>query len=286
MDEWEEQFRSLPQRLQHRERLARRKTLVYALVPMLLCGALVWTSIHAIRLARRRSDAKVLQTQRQERKRAGEALADALLRERASSEKKVKSAMSYAEAEAQLAIAGVQVYAAGLEDELEEKQTLLSLAEHVVEERPLFKSENSASRVSQIGWGDSFVLRLGHPKQFRLLSRIRRMRADRVGWKPDGRSPKEGFNSSSFAAYVLAEERIPGVGSSDGERLREVLPKTETPEVGDVVFYDKGYTMFYFRDLDGRPFCVGMTPLGIVALELEFGPRLLGYGTVAYEEGP
>ena len=49
-----------------------------------------------------------------------------------------------------------------------------------------------------------------------------------------------------------------------------------------MIFYDTGYTMFYFSDERGHAFYVGMTTAGIVALEIEFGPRLLGYGKVSY----
>jgi hypothetical protein len=63
--------------------------------------------------------------------------------------------------------------------------------------------------------------------------------------------------------------------------LQQVLPPTSQPSIGDVVFYDLGYTMFYFKDENGEPFVVGMTPLGVLALRPDF-MNVLGYGQVDY----
>ncbi len=52
--------------------------------------------------------------------------------------------------------------------------------------------------------------------------------------------------------------------------------------VGDIIFYETGYTMLYFMDARNSPFCIGMTPVGIMTLNIEFGPRIIGYGRVEY----
>jgi len=77
------------------------------------------------------------------------------------------------------------------------------------------------------------------------------MKEREVNWKLGGSSPAEGFDSPSFAAYLLQK-------------------------------HNTGYTMFLFEDRFRHPFCVGMTPAGIVALEINFGPKLLKYGKVKY----
>jgi hypothetical protein len=63
--------------------------------------------------------------------------------------------------------------------------------------------------------------------------------------------------------------------------LRARFPPASQPREGDLIFYDGGYVMFYFRASSG-PFCIGMTPAGILSLRIDFGPRLLGYGRVEY----
>ena len=111
-----------------------------------------------------------------------------------------------------------------------------------------------------------------------------------VQWKLNGRSPQEGFDSPSFAAYVLEQRGLIPSGSTahlgegvEGEQrdLRHMLNPVTAPNVGDVVFYKTGYTMFYFHDMNGRPFVIGMTPLGIASLEVNFADPI-GYGTPNY----
>jgi len=64
--------------------------------------------------------------------------------------------------------------------------------------------------------------------------------------------------------------------------LMEFLPSTDSPQTGDLIFYATGYTMFYFRTYEGEPFCIGMTPVGIAPLKIDFGPKILGYGRISY----
>lgn len=99
-------------------------------------------------------------------------------------------------------------------------------------------------------------------------------------WNPGGYSPEEGFDSPSYATFMLEKYfLLPGPGFELRYQLREVLPSANEPNIGDVVFYERGYTMFYYEDENGDPFVVGMTPLGVLALEPDFIP-VLGYGRV------
>ena len=121
-----------------------------------------------------------------------------------------------------------------------------------------------------------------YPQESELLTSILDMQYAGVDWKLGGLSPEEGFDSPSFAAYVLEKHGLLMVPASSARyRLQEVLSARDRPRVGDVVFYELGYTMFYFVDEQNRPFVVGMTPLGIFALEQDFAP-ILGYGEVKY----
>ena len=108
------------------------------------------------------------------------------------------------------------------------------------------------------------------------------MKEREVNWKLAGSSPTEGFDSPSFAAYLLQKHNLLSIPFSERYNLRELIPETTNPVVGDLIFYETGYTMFLFEDRFRHPFCVGMTPAGIVALEINFGPKLLKYGKVKY----
>jgi len=101
-----------------------------------------------------------------------------------------------------------------------------------------------------------------------------------VPWFTGGYSVKQGFDSPSFAAYVLElNERLALNNPTDRYNLLALLPvRRGTPQVGDLVFYEGGYTMFYFWDEQGVPFVIGMTTQGILALAPDFAP-VIGYWT-------
>jgi hypothetical protein len=67
--------------------------------------------------------------------------------------------------------------------------------------------------------------------------------------------------------------------------LQKALPRRSKPLVGDVVFYQAGYTMFYYEYRGGSPFVIGMTPLGVLALKPDFAP-VISYGAVDYNLMP
>lgn len=134
----------------------------------------------------------------------------------------------------------------------------------------------------QVDWGISKSLASNY-RNAQIISDIFEMKYRNIPWKLGGTDPGTGFDSPSFAAYLLIKKHgIIDVDFSKRYRLREFIPATDSPQNGDLIFYDTGYTMFYFKDRTGHPFCIGMTPLGIIALEIEFGPRLLGYGRIDY----
>lgn len=108
------------------------------------------------------------------------------------------------------------------------------------------------------------------PRQFELLLTIAQL--DSSAWHLGGLSPEEGFDSPSFAAYVLEQNGLLPIPAAEARsRLRDLLkPRSGAPQVGDVIFYPYGYTMFYFQDERKQPFVIGMTPLGVVALRPDF----------------
>ncbi len=103
---------------------------------------------------------------------------------------------------------------------------------------------------------------------------------DKVPWNEKGSSLEEGFDSPRFAMFVLQH-----VGKLTDRPITTlpwtILSPAPDPVDGDIVRYDAGYTMFFYRNLgydvseDGLSFenwdCViGMTPLGIQVLKVNF----------------
>jgi len=136
----------------------------------------------------------------------------------------------------------------------------------------------------QMDWTNakSLLSSIYSSRQERLILDIIRMKTDGVSWKLNGYSPEDGFDSPSFAAWLLNKNELLRIEPAQRYRLPEMLPETDAPRIGDMVFYDSGYAMFFFKDRYGHPFCIGMTPLGIVSLEINFGPKLIKYGRVNY----
>ena len=121
-----------------------------------------------------------------------------------------------------------------------------------------------------------------YPQQTRMLSDVRDMISDnRIKWNLGGNSIENGFDSPSFAAFMLNKYSKTQVPRNEIYKLFEFLEKTNKPKVGDIIFFEYGYTMFYF-EYNNKPFCVGMTPVGVSSLNLNFGPKILGYGIVEY----
>jgi hypothetical protein len=83
-------------------------------------------------------------------------------------------------------------------------------------------------------------------------------------------TPAGGYNSPGFAKLVLQRlHKLPDDGNLDS------LPHgPEPPVAGDIVVYQGGYHLFYFRDHTGKEFVVGMTPFGVLSLNYDFEKRL------------
>jgi hypothetical protein len=103
-----------------------------------------------------------------------------------------------------------------------------------------------------------------------------------VGWHLGGQSPEQGFDSPSFAAYVLRRlkpEALPELPATNdlvaaSRAIISSLPSTNNPGIGDLNFYPSGYALFRFVDRRGQPFVIGMTPQGIVALDPNFSQSI------------
>ena len=122
-----------------------------------------------------------------------------------------------------------------------------------------------------------------YPKQARALELMLEMKQQGVGWQLGGRSPEVGFDSPGFSAYILNQLgalEISGAQSesllSRSSQLFTQLVPIDKPGIGDLAFYPEGYALFYFVDHQQKPFVIGMTPAGIVALKPDFA-EAIGY---------
>lgn len=121
-----------------------------------------------------------------------------------------------------------------------------------------------------------------YPEPARALDLIFQLREHNVRWHLGGQSPEQGFDSPSFAAYIVSRLRpdvLPGFSATSdlvtaSHTLKSSLPPTSHPGVGDLAFYPSGYALFRFVDRHGQPFVIGMTPQGIVALEPNFSQSI------------
>lgn len=100
-----------------------------------------------------------------------------------------------------------------------------------------------------------------------------------VRFNPTGASVEVGFNSPNFAVAVLERYGLLPPGYDFDMTPWEQFPQVRAPENGDLVYYESGYTMFYFSAPE--EFVIGMTPEGIQTLRPDFAP-ILGFLDVAY----
>jgi hypothetical protein len=119
--------------------------------------------------------------------------------------------------------------------------------------------------VYQLNWSDLKMLAMADDRAIDVLGIIESRRTQVWGMS---NTDEGGYNSPGFAQLVWNQMSRPPAYAD--------LPRdTGPPHPGDIVVYDFGYHLYYFRDNEGREFVVGMTPLGVLALDYDFGPRRL-----------
>jgi hypothetical protein len=99
------------------------------------------------------------------------------------------------------------------------------------------------------------------PTAFRILTKAMADASAKLA-SGSGNTPETGFSSAGYAAEILARVGVP----RDPEQLAS---RSGPPRSGDIVFYPGDYRMFFFR-LPGKEFVIGMTPLGVLALDPAF----------------
>lgn len=146
--------------------------------------------------------------------------------------------------------------------ELEQLKAQISDLQHKLQESALY-----VRHVYNLDWRNMKLIlsQFGHAG--RALEIIGGLRDQNAHWGL-ANTLQEGFTSPGFAAYVLARS---GAQSAD---LSTLSARSGPPHPGDLIFYESGYAMFFFRDNPRTgpvDFVVGMTPYGIASLERDFG---------------
>jgi len=168
------------------------------------------------------------------------------------------------------------------------KNQVIELQAQLAEtQKTLSEAVNLSRAVRTLDYVNAKELAGRFPGSESLLLDLVDLRQRRIKWKPGGQSPQEGFDSPSFAMYILRQKRAAGIEvrpeslSEASRSLYDKLPPTTQPRTGDLVFYPAGYAMFYFADPREGPFVLGMTPFGITALKSDFA-KPVGYRQVQW----
>jgi hypothetical protein len=256
-----DQLPALLERIERREKSARIRTVLYSLVPLALTVVLLGYSASSVRNAQKQLDALTTEATTYTTQ------IDALK----------KNAEAY-KTQSQSLQGDTESY----KNEVTELQAQLAEAQ-----KALSEAVNLSRSIRTIDYGNAKEFASRFPGSESLLLDILDLRQRRIKWKLGGQSRQEGFDSASFAMYMLRQrasgiESLPGESLSDASRsLYNKLPPTTQPRTGDLVFYPAGYAMFYFADPREGPFVLGMTPFGITALKSDFA-KPVGYRQVQW----
>ena len=251
------------ERIERREKSSRSRAVLYSLLPVALTIVLLGYTASSVRNAQKQVDA--LKTE------AATYTTQIDTFKKSAEDYKTQSQSLQADAE------NYKARVTELQAQLDEAQKTLS------------EAVNLSRSVRTIDYVNAKELASRFPGSESLLLQILDLRQRRIKWKLGGQSPQEGFDSPSFAMYILKQKRVsgielrPGESPSDTSRsLLEKLPPTNQPKTGDLVFYPAGYAMFYFADPREGPFVLGMTPFGITALKSDFA-KPVGYRQVQWQ---
>ncbi len=312
MNSAERKLQSLLEQIETRERSARRRSLLYTLVPVLVAAILivftVWQVGQAnLQLAAARRQLAASQSQlaavngslgsassdltavQDELARTREELSAAQSGLKAAREELTSTHDELNATEQQLAAARERLKAAqqqvntltadvaryqrqveDLNATIQQVQADLQAATQV--EQNLYPGKPAAA---------AQYIAAAQPAQSALLEDLLASQS-KVSWQLGGLDPQAGLDFPSFAAYIMEKHKLIDQPFKDARyNLRKLLPRAGSPQLGDVVFYKLGYVMFYFRDQNGKPFVVGMTPDGIVAVDPNFA-EIASYGRVKY----
>ena len=257
-----DQLPVLLERIERREKSARIRAVSYSLLPVALTVVLLGYTASSVRNAQKQVDA--LKTEASTYTTQIDTLK--------------KNAETY-KSQSQSLQGDTQNY----KNQVTDLQAQLAEAQ-----KTLSEAVNLSRAVRTIDYVNAKELASRFPGSESLLLDILELRQRRIKWKLGGQSPQEGFDSPSFAMYILRQKRASGIEPRPGESLSEAsrslydrLPPINQPQTGDLVFYPAGYAMFYFADPREGSFVLGMTPFGITALKSDFA-KPVGYRQVQW----
>jgi hypothetical protein len=273
METPEEQIESLARKIEQREKLTRRRAWLITLIPVIFAGLFLTYTIWQIAQAEQKLSKKTVELVTVERD-------IAVLRTQLP--------------EAQVTLEAMQVIADNLRTDLSQSQTDLSQSRSALATATAQLSETQkeleAARVfsQNVCPIDEMVLKeytSDYTAQAQVLIYLFEAQLFKeIPWNPGGFSETDGFDSPDFALFVL-QNAIPGLPlvSTDykpGTRPWNILQPISTPQDGDIVYYQSGYTMFYYElpvsySSEEKMKCViGMTPLGIISQQMGFAEDL------------
>jgi len=186
------------------------------------------------------------------------------------------AAATQAQQTAEAARAAAEQQRADAEGKLQEAQTAVAQLTQQVgdlqKQTADLKTQLTAAldlerHVYNLNWGDLKMIAASSGNAYEVLDVIERRRQD-VHWGM-ANTPEGGYNSPGFARLVWQQLGRPPA--------YEQLPRDiGDPHPGDIVIYESGYQLYFFRDYEQKPFVVGMTPFGITALNYDFGVKRVG----------
>jgi hypothetical protein len=274
MNSSEEQFEALSQQIEQREQLARRRAWLVTLIPIILAVLFLTYTIWQIAQAEKTlavrtselSDVEkeiiILHTQLPE---AQAGLSQAQKNVAAAQTMEADSRVKYSNAQTELAnVQATQVLVS---------QQLATANADMLTARGLapYSCSLSPERLKEFyGTGGT---------RADMLDYLFILQKRNVPWNLHGFSIEDGFDSPNFALFVLKNFNLVPSDTQPDKKPWDILPPTSFPSDGDIVYYDSGYTMFYYNigidPVYGEPIpCViGMTPLGIQVLRIDFAAQ-------------
>jgi hypothetical protein len=277
MDSSNEYIESLSKNIENYEKNVRRRVLLSSMVPFLLGVLLLGYTVWQITIY-----GKELASVQNELNTTSQALGDANenLRDARSQLKQVQT--DFISVMDQLDTTTAELKSA--RSELKDLRDQLEQITRQLQDANLFIENNVEV--------DFFAIKEGGlsagPAQVEVLLYILELQQLGVRWNSTGYSEEEGFNSPSFAVYVLQQCDLysgPADANTRPWNLSALDASIAQPSIGDLIYYpDSGLTMFYY-ELNGERFVIGMTPIGILAQNIyaDLRPAYLGVPYENYE---
>jgi hypothetical protein len=270
MDKPEDQIEALARNIERRELLARRRAWLLSLIPLVFAGLLlaytVW-QVAGAKLELAQTEAKLAHT-------------EAKLAHTSSQLETVEANLTGLQSQlptAQAALTQVgeqltqsQAALGAAQQDLALSQSALATAQADLDSARAFI--RTACTINEEALKEFMSQETPAVEMLRFLLV---MQEGNIRWNPGGFSPEEGFDSPDFALYALQNLGFL-TGYTPGSRPWNILRPASRLMDGDIVYYDSGYTMFYYNlpvsygSSETRECVIGMTPLGIQAQRIDF----------------